>query len=45
MHKVNIMKKYLILLSLIIIISGLTLKSQDVNSFFPEKKTVTIGIL
>ena len=35
------MKKYLVL---IIIISGLTVKSQDNNSFFPEKNLVTTGI-
>jgi beta-galactosidase len=38
------MKKYLILMLLTIMISGLTAKSQEVNSYFPEKNLITTGI-
>ena len=38
------MKKYLAILLFLAIFSGLTVKSQDVNSFFPEKNLITTGI-
>jgi beta-galactosidase len=38
------MKKYLIIVILIILFTGLNVKSQDVNSFFPEKELITTGI-
>jgi beta-galactosidase len=38
------MKKYLIVLLLTIMISGLTTKSQEVNSYFPDKNLITTGI-
>ncbi len=45
MSKVNIIKKYLIAVLLTtMLIPGLTLKSQEVNSFFPEKELITTGI-
>jgi beta-galactosidase len=38
------MKKYLAILLFLAVFSGFTIKSQDVNSFFPEKNLITTGI-
>lgn len=40
----SFIKKYWTLLLVLLMISGLTVQSQNVNSFFPEKSLVTTGI-
>jgi beta-galactosidase len=40
----KVMKKHLIQLILIVFVSGTPIKSQDVNSFFPEKELIKTGI-
>ncbi len=40
----NTMNKYTIPLLIIVMFSGLTVKSQDISRFFPEKDLITTGI-